>query len=136
MDGANWMGQAVLAAQSGFKLQYFWASLSLAGVLLIGALLLKWFERWRKAPTSDVLSAGDQLAHFRELYSRGELSKTEFDQIRARLAGELRQELNLGPTAAKTESAPATGITPDSPTGTVPKDAPTPPPSSEGIKPG
>jgi len=112
MDGTGLIGQASLLAQQGFKVQFFWATLGFVGALLLGAFLIAMLERWRKKPAAG-LTAGDQLSHFRELYGQGLISKEEFDQIRARLAGELRKELNLeSPAGASTAAptAPAEGV--------------------------
>jgi hypothetical protein len=74
----------------------FWCtSLSLLAALLIGAVVFAILDRWRRQPAEDRVSAGDQLSHFRSLYDRGEISREEFERIRARLGGKLRQELQL-----------------------------------------
>jgi len=128
MDGTGLIGQACLLAQADARLRLFWATLGLVAALLLGALLIKWMERWRKSSDSGKLSAGDQLSHFRELYSRGTISKEEFEQIRTRLAGELRKEMNVGP-------APEMQVSPDAITGSSAKELTLPQPPSEDIKP-
>ncbi len=89
---------ALLLAQRGWK--FIWPSLALVAALLAGAAVLAMLERWRKRPASDGLSAGDQLSYFRDAYDKGIISKEEFDQIRADLAGKLRDELKLAPPPA------------------------------------
>jgi hypothetical protein len=126
MDGAGLAGQGVLLAQRAFKWQFFWATLALVAALLAGAAIIAMLERWRKRSKADRLSAGDQLSHFREPYQQGTLSKDEFDQIRARLAGEVRQELNLGPPPQ-----PA----PPAANGTVPREMTLPEPPADDSKP-
>ena len=108
MDGTGLIGQVSLLAEKGFKIQYFWATLGLVGALLVGAAILAMFERWRKKSPTEGLTAGDQLSHFRELYSKGQISKEEFERIRARLAGQLRKEMNLESPAEASAAAPAT----------------------------
>ena len=44
-------------------------------------------ERWRKRAAPAVFDANDQLAQFRELYERGELSQKEFDEQKKRVLG-------------------------------------------------
>src|SRR5439155_26053761 len=107
----------------------FWPTQGIVAALLVGALLIKWMERWRKSRDPGKLSAGDQLSHFRELFSRGTISKEEFEQIRARLAGELRKEMKLGP-------APEVPVPPDATAGSAPKELTLPQPPGEDAKPG
>ena len=108
------MGSAGLLARMDWRI--VWASLGLVGVLLLGALIIGMVDRWRKRSASEVLSAGDQLSHFRRLYEQGTLTREEFERIRARLAEKLRDELKLrpqvpaeGPPSAE---APPPGRTP------------------------
>jgi hypothetical protein len=70
----------------------FWLSVTLVAVILIGALVIYWIDRWRKRSDGERLSANDQLAQFRELYDQGQLSQEEFERIRASLAPQLRRE--------------------------------------------
>jgi hypothetical protein len=63
--------------------------------LLLGALVLAWFDRLRKRADQSVLTPGDQLAAFRLSYERGELSQQEYERIRARLSPKQRQQLDL-----------------------------------------
>jgi hypothetical protein len=75
--------------------RFLWTSIALAGLILLGVLLIAWLDRWRRQSEPQPLTANDQLAHFRELHEKGELSQAEFDRIRAKLGGELQQELDL-----------------------------------------
>ncbi|HLJ95022.1 MAG TPA: SHOCT domain-containing protein [Gemmataceae bacterium] len=88
-----------------------WLTLALVAVILIGALVLVWIDRWRKRAGSERMSANDQLASFRELYEKGQLSQEEFDRIRALLSTQLRRELDLPTTPPSTaaEQNPASG---------------------------
>ena len=72
-----------------------WVTLALVVIILVSALVLVWLDRWRKRSGSDRLSAQEQLANFRALYEQGQLSKEEFERIRATLAPQLRRELDL-----------------------------------------
>jgi hypothetical protein len=85
----------VPAAPSVWDPRLLWATVGLVAIVLAGVLLILWINSWRKRTGSKSLSANDQLAHFRELYERGELSHGEFDRIRATLAPQLRQELGI-----------------------------------------
>src|SRR5262245_66092558 len=72
--------------------------LYLGGALLVGAVVIAVVSRWRRTnartPTSE---ASDQLAQFRSLYERGEISQEEFDRLRALLGGQLRAGLVVPP---------------------------------------
>jgi len=62
----------------------------LAGALLVGAFVVALFDRWRKRRANETFSAHDQLTSFRLLYERGELSREEFERIRAQLLARLK----------------------------------------------
>jgi uncharacterized membrane protein len=90
-------------------LRLLWATLALVVIILVGAIVIVWADRWRKRSQSQPLSANDQLAHFRELYEDGELSLKEFERIRATLARQLRAEFDVAaepPPAAPPQEPP------------------------------
>src|SRR5437762_2869121 len=66
----------------------------LVGILLVGAALIALFNRWRQRDGDECLTASDQLAHFRSLYERGEISQEEFDQLRGLLGGRMRRAVD------------------------------------------
>jgi hypothetical protein len=106
--------------------EFFWAALPLIAVLLLAALIVYLVKRWMKrkeqvAPEA----AGDQLSHFRSLYERGEMSREEFERVRALLAGQLRKEMNVPTPQAPSPATPPEAIPPP----------PQPPPNGEGGKP-
>ena len=82
--------------------ELLWAALPLIGILLLGALVLYLFDRWRKrsAGRRDQAACNEQLSHFRSLYERGEMSREEFERVRTLLTGQLRKELNVPAPAA------------------------------------
>jgi hypothetical protein len=86
-----------------------WTTLALVVALLLGALVIAVADRWRKTTREGRFDAGDQLAHFRSLYERGELSREEFERIRAKLGKKLRKELDMPapPAAPPTPEVPA-----------------------------
>jgi hypothetical protein len=98
-----------------------WATLGLAGAVLVAAILLTLLNRWRKREPEPPCTANEQLAEFRSLYERGELSQEEFERIRATLNEQLRREFE----AQAGEPPPA----PPAPSAPVP--APAPPPLAE-----
>lgn len=68
---------------------------SLIAVLLSGAVVLWWLDRWRKKQTGAALESTESLTHFRALFERGELSEPEYQRIRDRVANQMRQEVGL-----------------------------------------
>jgi len=87
------------------------------GALLAGALVVALIRRWQRHQPNP--TASDQLAHFRALYEKGQLTEEEFKRLRAVLSDELRRSLNLpnAPPAApnvppETPDPPAPGIKP------------------------
>jgi hypothetical protein len=71
-------------------------SLAMVAALLLGALSIMAADRWRRRPrSSEAPTANDQLAHFRSLYDQGLLSREEFERIRTKLGGRLRQEMDV-----------------------------------------
>jgi hypothetical protein len=91
-------------------------TLVLVGVILVGALTIYLLDRWRKRTPPPSVTASEQLAAFRELYERGEISQREFERIKTRLAPLVRQELNVpppqnntGPAATDANAGPGAG---------------------------
>ena len=78
-----------------WHLGFLWLTLALVAVILFGALVIVWLDRWRRRSDSERLSANDQLANFRELYEKGQLGQEEFERIRALLSEELCRELDV-----------------------------------------
>ena len=87
----------------------------LVAALLIGALIIAVVERWRKRPVNFRPDPNDQLAEFRSLYERGEISREEFDRIRNLLGERLREALDV-PAAPPTAPPPSPPQPPGPPT--------------------
>ena len=122
--------------KGAWRAPVLWTTLTLVVVLLIAALVLAVVDRWRKrSAMSERMSPGDQLTHFRELYDRGELSREEFERIRALLGQRLRQDLQL--PGGKPAAAPAQNPNPESANGIRPADGQraAPPTGSDGEQP-
>lgn len=82
-------------------LSILWNTLWVVGALLLGAAIIAYVKNWRQRPVSFHLSASEQLARFRLLYERGELSPEEFGRIESRLNERLRREMNVAATPAE-----------------------------------
>jgi hypothetical protein len=83
--------------------------LVLAAIVLIGAAVLAWLDRWRKSGDSAPATVEEQLAEFQESYERGELTQKEFERIRARLSqrlGTLEQPPSPGTDEQKRPESP------------------------------
>jgi hypothetical protein len=106
-------------APSLLEPQLLWATAALVVTLLLGALVISLFDRWRKRADPAVLTPAEQLAAFRLSYERGELSQEEYERIRARLAPRLREQLNLPPA-----QAPGAAPPPAEPSGNGPSGPP------------
>jgi hypothetical protein len=103
--------------------EFLWLVGALVVTLLFGAFLLSRIERWRKRQLSDspVVSEVEQFSNYRAMYENGELTKEEFERIRAKEALRVRNKL-----IPKTQTvAPATNEPPAQPS---PKEPESPPP--------
>jgi hypothetical protein len=90
------LGDADGPAPEAAQRSLLWiTALAVIGAILLGAAVLAWVDRWRKRTDQDRLSANDQMAHFRQLYERGEISPEEFTRIRALLGERIKQELDV-----------------------------------------
>src|SRR5262245_39963025 len=95
----------------------------LAGALLLGAVIIGFVRRWQQM-SSRGITANEQLAQYRALYDRGELSEAEFRRLRELLTVQIRKESGL----STDKPPPDQGVTPS------PTEMPPPPPPDEGIK--
>lgn len=129
----------VAARLSNLKFELLWAFLPLVGALLLAAVILSWAKQWRKRTTPAPCTANEQLAHFRTLYERGELTPIEFERIRARLAEQLRLEMEaktaeepLEVTALAPAPQPENSPHPQPSTAPPQNEPPTQPPAANG----
>jgi hypothetical protein len=125
------MAPTLLLTDPALGGRLLWAALPLVGALLAGALILYLIDRWRKREAAEEEAAAtpnDQLSQFRSLYERGEMSREEFERVKALLTEQLRRELNVAVPASRS-SAP---VAEPPPAGTSvqasPPDPQTPPP--------
>ena len=84
----------------------------LMATLLVGALILSYVDRWRKRQLADDSTSDvDQLGSFRAMYERGELSKEEYERVRAKVA--LRIKEKIAPKATPVQPAESPKQEPD-----------------------
>ncbi len=81
------------AASTQYKHQLFIGTMAIAGVCLAAALVLAWVRRLNQRKPPVKLNSSEQLAEFRVLYERGELSNEEFQRLRAVLSERIKEEL-------------------------------------------
>lgn len=93
-----------VAAGSDFTL--LWTTLPVIGAILLGAVLIAYAKRWRQREETFHYSTNDELAHFRALYERGELSAEEYGRIQRRLSDRLKKEMNVAAKALPADSVP------------------------------
>jgi hypothetical protein len=73
--------------------EFLWLVAALVGVMLLGAVLFSWIERWKKRQLSDGPGADiKQISSYREMFERGELTPEEYDRIKSKEARRLRNK--------------------------------------------
>ena len=107
MHAGQIMGKASpLAPVPDWASRLLWVSLALVVLLVVAAYVIWLADRWRKRARQPHVSSGDQLAHFRRLYERGEISAEEFARIRGLLTQRLMKELEKPPPEAPPQAPP------------------------------
>src|SRR5262245_64889401 len=86
--------------------QFIWPTLILVATLLVGAFILSLVERWRKRTPSVTITAGEQLTKFRAMYDQGQITREEFERIRAELADRIKAEMGIGASPAPVSPPP------------------------------
>jgi hypothetical protein len=114
----GWRRQALVVAVDPrlWDPRLLWGTLLLAAAIIVGGVVIAVLDRWRKREVAEQPSASGQLAHFRELYEQGDLTEKEFARIKARLAEQLREELDMpAPPSAEEEPPPSSSNAPQDP---------------------
>jgi hypothetical protein len=75
--------------------RFLLTSALLALTLLLGAIVIGFVRRWLEVSQRGSAPANDQLAEFRALYEKGELSREDFQKIREVLTQQIREEAGL-----------------------------------------
>jgi hypothetical protein len=94
----------------------------LVATLLAGAAAIALVARWRRRQENTTFSTHEQLASFRLLYERGEMNAEEYDRVRRRLLGRLKEEqggTEIAPVVEPAVLPPSTAVT-ESPPGPLP----------------
>lgn len=90
----------------------------LAAVLLGGAVVLFVLDRWRKRQLSGREESVESLTSFRAMYERGELTETEYQAVRDKMARQVKREVAAAnPAAAAPLPGPAASGSGEDPAG-------------------
>lgn len=83
--------------------RFLWNVALMVGVFLLGAVVFSWLNRWRQRQLADDASPAENLTSFRRMYEQGEISKAEYDRIRARIAHRTKEKLGIAPPSIAAE---------------------------------
>ncbi|MGL4424349.1 MAG: hypothetical protein ACRCZF_27085 [Gemmataceae bacterium] len=72
--------------------EFLWSVGALVALLLVGAVVLTIMDRWRRQANRTGLSTTLQLSDYREMYENGELTLSEYEKIRDKMAMQIKQE--------------------------------------------
>ncbi|MDB5308484.1 MAG: hypothetical protein JWO38_2686 [Gemmataceae bacterium] len=93
--------------------EFIYATAGLAGALLLGAVVVYLVDRWRKQSLLRDRQTGGELAGFRTMFERGEITEEEYARLRQKVAARVKHPAvpatptgGPGPAAAGTP-APA-----------------------------
>jgi hypothetical protein len=100
----------------------------LVSVLLGGAVVFYFVDRWRKRQLNPGRESTDSLTMFRSMFEQGEITEAEYHKVRDRVAARMREEVAL-PAAGGGGLSPSPQPLPPPPE--LPRDAPPDGPSSE-----
>jgi uncharacterized membrane protein YcjF (UPF0283 family) len=70
------------------------ATAALVAVLLIGAGVIAFVDRWRKRAASDQYTANEEMASYRAMYEAGELTAEEYARLKGKMRDKLKRELD------------------------------------------
>ncbi|MFO0938939.1 MAG: hypothetical protein U0798_20745 [Gemmataceae bacterium] len=105
--------------------EYLWTVALLAVVMLGGAIAIAILDKWRRRQVLPGRwdNAGHELNSFRDMLDSGEITHSEYEKIRDKVASKIKLDSGLKklptPPAPTGESSP-----PSAPSGPAPGDAP------------
>jgi hypothetical protein len=89
-------------------------------VLLVGIVVLAYIDRWRKRSAPFEKDSVEEVSNFRDLYESGEITQGEYERIRAKMAGRVKEKVGVKPSAvppSTAEAAPSADGPADNPSG-------------------
>jgi hypothetical protein len=128
-------GAGLIFAEETALGPFFIAGMWIVGALCAAAIVLAIASRWRKSGGDDRLSASDQLAQYRTLFERGEISEEEYESLRRVLGGELRRSARAS-RVGNDGVAPPKPVKPAAPATEPPREEVGPPPPPPEAPPG
>ena len=121
------LGPDLWAANPFLTTEFFLSVGLLASVLLGGAVVFFFVDRWRKRQLNPGRETTDTLTTFRLMFERGELTEAEYRKVRDRVAAQMREE--VAPPACPRGEQAAPDRPPSAPTKTSEAEPPTENPS-------
>lgn len=107
---------ALLAESVLLRPDVLLATALLVLVLLLGAIVLVYANRWKKsAILPEASKPMDELANYRAMFQRGELTAVEYEKVRLRISERMKNQLGIAPSI---DPAPPAG--PDGPAASPP----------------
>lgn len=77
----SWQPLGQGQAAGGSNSDLFWTCLALAGLLLAGLVAILWAKQWRVGLGQPRRTPDEEIAHYRALHAKGEISLEEFERI-------------------------------------------------------
>jgi len=110
--------------------EFYLAVGGLIGLLVLAAVVLHFVDRWRRQQTEVAENRPTSpldLTSFREMYENGEITQSEYERIRDKLAARMKKEVGAAgpPTPAPAPAPPQSAGPPQPP----PPDGAAPPPA-------
>jgi hypothetical protein len=68
-------------------------------VLFVGIVILAWIDRWRKRSVPFEKGPVEEVTNFREMYESGEITQSEYERIRVKMAGRVKEKVGVKPAA-------------------------------------
>jgi hypothetical protein len=113
-----------------FQSAEFYVALGvLAAALLAGAVVIHFIDRWRRQQADAAAAKRESvldLTTYREMYENGEITQSEYERIRQRIAEKMKREVGLAELPPPTPAPPAQPPNPEEP---PPADGSAPPPA-------
>jgi hypothetical protein len=91
--------------------EFLWTVGLLALVMIGGAIAIGILDRWRKRQVDPARwkRSGPELSSFRDMLDSGEITHSEYEKIRDKMANKMKMEVGLKkPTPPSTPEAPPT----------------------------
>jgi hypothetical protein len=127
MSGVPFVLLAADKTDQALQSVQFWVAVGLLIVILLGGAIALYFtDLWRKRQLSPDQESTESLTFYRTMFERGELTDTEYQAIRDRIAAQLKHAAPGTEPAAKRN--PEDGANPAGDAGSATRPPAEPPP--------